>query len=239
MARRYEIKSVLEIPAGGERAMPSIYSLGFGLAGCRVTLVNGMEEFLYAWKKLGIDNLVEIHHCEDLLNTDLEDNSYDFVWNFACYAHFQNPGEMLNEMVRLSRKYVAIFNPNAYNPGYLSHRVAHLLAKVPWTHGDTTFFSPRKTKRFLSNHGLTIVKVGVLDCPPWPDSVGFRDIRLHRLKRNLSKLNWYARYLDYTCDGTFPKWIKAVNIFESIPVPLLVKFLYSHIFYVIAQKGNT
>lgn len=36
--RKYRIGSVLEVPASGSKAMPSIYSLGFAKLGCNVTL---------------------------------------------------------------------------------------------------------------------------------------------------------------------------------------------------------
>jgi len=44
LVMKYNISSVLEIPAKGEKAMPSIYSIAFGEAGCDVTLVNAEEK---------------------------------------------------------------------------------------------------------------------------------------------------------------------------------------------------
>ena len=43
IVRERGVKSVLEIPARGEKAMPSIYSIALAEAGCDVTLVNPEE----------------------------------------------------------------------------------------------------------------------------------------------------------------------------------------------------
>ena len=40
LVREHDIQRVLEIPAKGEKAMPSICSLSFARLGCDVTLVN-------------------------------------------------------------------------------------------------------------------------------------------------------------------------------------------------------
>lgn len=44
LACKYKIEHVAEIPAIGAKAMPSLYSLGWALAGCHVTLINGDPE---------------------------------------------------------------------------------------------------------------------------------------------------------------------------------------------------
>lgn len=236
IVKKYRIQNALEIPALGIKAMPSIYSIGLGLAGCRVTLVNGKDTSLQVWKKLGIGDLVDIHYCRDIRNTGLADNKYDFVWNFASFSTLDEKEKVFQEMTRISRKYIAIFSPNSYNPGYYSHRFAHLLSKIPWSHGDVTFYSPRKTAKFMQHPGLKILDIGVLDSPPWPDSIGFRDIRLHRMRTDLNQINWHSKYVDYLSESRFPTWIKALYMFERIPVPLFIKYFYSHLFYVIARK---
>ena len=60
MVADYHIHSVLELPGGGIKAMPSIYSISMGLAGCNVTLVNGEKISLGVWKKLGIEDRISL-----------------------------------------------------------------------------------------------------------------------------------------------------------------------------------
>jgi hypothetical protein len=236
LVKKYGIRSAAEIPAVGVKAMPSIYSIGLGLSGCKVTLVNGEKKSLSVWDKLGMLDLVEIYQCDEIHNTGLDSDKYDFVWNFASFSTLDRKENVAQEMIRISKKYVAIFSPNCYNPGYLSHRTAHRLAKIPWSHGDVNFYSPRSTTSFLRSQGLKIVDLGVFDTPPWPDSIGFRDIRLHKMQDELHHVQWRSRYIDYLSNNKYPGWIKALHAFERIPVPLHLKFFYAHLFYVVGEK---
>ena len=54
MTRELGLKRVVEMPSHGAKAAGSLYSIGFGLSGCEVTLVNPEMEMLYGWKELGI-----------------------------------------------------------------------------------------------------------------------------------------------------------------------------------------
>lgn len=236
LVRRYNIKNVLEIPALGAKAMPSIYSLGFGMAGCNVTLMNAEESRISVWDKLGLKNNVTLKRCADIEHTELEDNSYDFVWNFAALPTLENPRAVLTEMKRISRKYVAVFSANGFNVGFPIHRLVHKFTGIPWTHGNLKFNYPGKVKRFFMENGLKRCKFGVVDCPPWPDSLGFRDVRLHRSHKDLRTVDWHSNTVDYMLEGKYPKWIKMVYCFESIPVPRILKLPYSHIFYVLGRK---
>lgn len=236
-ARKYHIKNVLEIPASGAKAMPSLYSLGFGMAGCNVTLMNGEESRRNVWKKLGLEDNVTFERCENIEQTALKDNSFDFVWNFATFPLFQNPHAVLAEMTRVSRKYVAVFSVNAYNIGFPIHRLVHKYTKIPWTHGNIEFNYPGKVKKFFQDSGLKNIEIGVVDCPPWPDSLGFRDVRLHRSSANLTRLEWHSKLVDDLHNNQVPLWIRVVYFWERIPVLLIFKYLYSHIFFVLGEKN--
>ena len=56
---KHDIKTVLEMPAHGAKAMPSIYSLGFGMCAQKITLVNGNPKYISEWKKIGAAHKIE------------------------------------------------------------------------------------------------------------------------------------------------------------------------------------
>ncbi len=52
------LKNIVEMPSHGAKANGSLCSIGFGLAGCNVTLVNPEIDMMYGWKQLGIGGRV-------------------------------------------------------------------------------------------------------------------------------------------------------------------------------------
>ena len=48
-ARSLQLKTIVEMPSHGAKAAGSLYSIGFGLAGCQVTLVNPEMDMLKGW----------------------------------------------------------------------------------------------------------------------------------------------------------------------------------------------
>ena len=233
LVRRHGIRSVVEMPAKGEKAMPSIYSLPFGRAGCDVTLVNAEPKSRWAWEKL--DFPVRYHECDDLEQTGL-DPGYDLVWNFMQLSQHENKAALVAEMTRLSKRYVMFVAVNRFNPGFFSHRMVHRYFKVPWTHGDVGFMNVFHVQRYFRDQGLSIVRSGVVDCPPYPDSLGFRDMRLHRLNVDLNKIDWDSRSLDWMKSGRYPLKIKLLYLAEQLPLPWVIKLLYAHLFWVLAEK---
>ena len=234
LAKKYNIKTVLEIPASGVKAMPSIYSLGFGEAGCEVTLVNPSKKSREIWKELGFNvNFAEVN---DITKTDFKDNEFDFVWNFAIFPEIDNKQALLKEMKRVSNNYVAVFAVNGYNVGSYVHRFLHKLKKIPWTHGDKKLLYYQNLKKVFLESNIQVSKVGVVDTPPWPDSIGFRDLRLHRMKVDFKDVDWESNTKDYLKNKKYPLWIKLIYLFESLPVPFHIKLLYAHIYYMIGRK---
>ena len=69
-----------------------------------------------------------------------------------------------------------------------------------------------------------------------PSSLGFRDIRLHRMNVDIDKIDWHPTIVDYIKQRNYPIWIKAIWAFEKLPVPMIVKLPYSHLFYVLGNK---
>jgi hypothetical protein len=234
LLRERGIRSVVEIPARGEKAMPSLYSLAFGEAGCAVTLVNAQEKSKRAWTELGYP--VTHHECRDVTRSGLPGAAFDLVWNFMTLAQHGRRDELVREMMRLSRRYLLFIAVNRFNPGFLSHRMAHRLGRVPWNHGDIRFMSPFRVKRYLRGLGLRVIRTGLVDTPPYPDSLGFRDMRLHRKNVDLNTIDWESRTVSWMKTGRYPTKLKLLYLFERVPLPFPLKLLYAHLFYVLAEK---
>ncbi|MEM7396643.1 MAG: methyltransferase domain-containing protein, partial [Verrucomicrobiota bacterium] len=113
MVERHGIKSVLEIPAKGEKAMPSLYSIPFGQHGCEVSLVNPEEKSKWAWEKLGYP--VTYHEFDPVEKTDFDDGSFDLVWNFMSLSQYDRKDALVEEMKRVSRKYILFIAVNRFN----------------------------------------------------------------------------------------------------------------------------
>jgi len=235
LAKKYRIKTVLEMPAIGAKAAPSLYSIDLALAGCKLTLVNGDRKSLRFYEDLGVGENVEFIEVDSLHEMPLPSKSYDLVWNFAFIPNYPEKELLVREMSRLSNGYISIFSVNRLNIGFPMHRFAHRYAKIPWTHGDISFNSPSFVKNFFRSNDLSVVESGVVDCPPWPDSIGFRDIRLHRSNTDFKNVDWEVPYLKYINDG-IPNWVKGLYVLEKLPLPMTLKYLYSHIFYVIGKS---
>ena len=236
LVKKYNLRECLELPAFGAKAMPSIYSVGLGKAGANVTLVNPANSAKSSWEIVNLEDRMTESFQDDLHNTTFSDNSFDWVWNFAYFPSDSDHIALLKEMERISRRYVAIFSVNGRNIGAYIHRILHRMLKIPWTHGDVNFNFPNRLKRFMEEQGLRIVEKGVVDCPFWPDSLGFRDVRLHRQGVVEMETEWQSNTLEWMKTGNYPSWIHAVYVFESIPMPLIIKYIYAHIFYIIGEK---
>lgn len=235
-AKKYAIKSVLEMPAHGAKAMPSIYSIGFAKEVEKITLVNGNSRYALEWEKIDATAQVEWLENDEIENLNLSSNMYDFVWNFAYITSSPNPDKLIDEMKRVSKKYVCIFSVNAGNIGFPIHRLVHKKTGIPWTHGDIRYNNRHFIKEKMKEHGLRIVENGFVDCPIWPDSLGFRDVRLHRMNVDFNKMEWEAPYIDMLVSNSFPLWMKAVYVIERLPLPKFIKSIYSHINYTLAEK---
>ena len=105
-AEKYNINTVLESPSIGAKAAASLYSLGFSLHGCDVTLVNPEEEMMSGWDTLKLRDKVSTVNVGDYTKLPYDDNSFDMSWNFVTFANQPDPQAWANEMARVSKDYV-------------------------------------------------------------------------------------------------------------------------------------
>jgi hypothetical protein len=234
LIKKRNIRTILELPAGGIKAMPSIYSLAFGEAGCEVTLANASSEGRKVWQDLGYR--AKFIDCADISKTYIRSDSFDLVWNFYTLSVQKNYGAVLEEMRRISRKYVLLVLVNGYNVGSPIHQALHKFNRVPWTHGDKRFLYPGFTKNLFRRQRLAVRETGVVDAPPWPDTCGFRDMRLHKLNIDPQNTKWHSKTINYIKCGRYPSWIYFLYALECLPLPWQLKLLNAHLYYVLGEK---
>lgn len=261
MIEKYKISTVLEMPTNGVMGIPGINSLMFAKLGCEVTVAHPSEEFLDTarriWDAFGLKaNFVK----SEWINSEFGDDSFDLVWNFCVYGHFDEPEQVIREMLRVSQGYIFVEFQNILNPGFHIHRLQHFLQKEHWDHGDPGKLKYANVRKAIEAFRGTLVEVGGLDMPPWPDipinlkdmfSKGAPDVDLSkevdkdpadelRPKVNLKELNEIVSNIQDPEAGS-EKTERTLRLFKSWynliekPAPLLLKKAYAHHLYVIAE----
>lgn len=239
LLRRYPIRRVLEYPAEGSKAMPSIYSLALGARGCNVTLVNPEPQGIEVWERLGLSDRLEIVEVDDLGASGLESGGWDLVWNFVTVGFREDFAAILGEMGRLSRGQVMTVHCNAYNWGYPWHRLLHRVLRLEWTHGQTDYFWPHRVRQAYEAGGLVPRETGLLDMPWWPDPPGFRDVRLHLSGGDqVEDFDWSAPIEDFYRTREVALPLRVLSRIEAGPVPAPIRWVFSHLFYVLASAPH-
>jgi hypothetical protein len=233
LTSQLNLHSVVEMPASGAKAMSSLYSLGFALAGCRVALVNADPEAIKLWYQLDLGDRLTLLREDEIERECATGHCWDLCWNFAVLPTAENPEALIQRMANLSRHWLLVIGVNRFNVGFPFHRAVHRRHQIPWTHGDLRFLSPFSTFAFFQSLGFKEIRWGLVDCPPWPDSLGFRDLRLHRRPESLFR--WHSPYLEHLRNGKFPRWMQAVYGLERLPLPIRLKLPYAHLFYVLCR----
>ncbi len=242
-AARLHLKKIVEMPSHGAKAAGSLYSIGFGMAGCDVTLVNPEPEMMYGWKELDMDDKVEtVFLPSGVYSSGFKDNSFNLAWNFVTWTELEYPDRYLLEMKRISDSYVLLVTCNNFQPGYPWHRLIHKIFRFPWTHGKVELNNISKVKNMFRHTGLKIIEYGAIDSPGWPDPSGPRDIRLHKKygKKNemetIKKPDWEVPIIQYAKSEKFPFWMRALGIWDMAFRKGVFKLPVSHLFYVLGKK---
>lgn len=238
LVRERGIKTSLELPADGAKAMPGIYSLALARAGVDVHLFNPEPQALELWDRLGLMDRVTVIEGDDPRNTGLDPAQFDLVWNFVSVGFRSDFDRIMAEMVRTSKRYVMTVHCNGYNWGYPWHRFLHWALKLDWNHGETAYFFPRRVREVYRSLGAEPIDFGLLDMPWWPDPPGFRDVRLHLSGGDIVEdFDWRAPIEDIYATGEKPPGLRVLSRIEDLPViPRPVRFVFSHLFFQLGEK---
>ncbi len=153
------------------------------------------------------------------------------------------PAALLRELVRVSRRVVFVAVPNRVQVGYLLRK--HLLERDFVNHVDESWADIGRVRSVLEGAGLRIVRQGVLDVPPWPDTVMPAAQVLERLGVRSKKLqtqfggeSWQWSTMDYYL-GRQPDLYRRVMRYawlDRAPIPWQLKAVWAHHRYVVGVK---
>jgi hypothetical protein len=234
LTHELKLRSVVEMPSHGAKAAGSLYSIGFALAGCDVTLVNPEPEMLSAWTDLGLEDRLRTVEEADSSSTRFDSGQFDLSWNFVTWTELADPQVYLREMRRISRSHVLLITCNNVQPGYPWHRLLHRLYGFPWTHGQVRYNYVWTVRRLFREAGLRVREYGAIDTPGWPDPSGPRDIRLHRrFGSPTEKPRWEVPIVEYARENRFPRWMQLLGQWDMALRKGLFKLPMSHLFYVL------
>jgi len=97
------------------------------------------------------------------------DRSFDLTWQWAGLWYIADPAGLLRELARTSRKLVFVAMPNNLQVGYWMRKL--VLDREFFAAHDETWTDIGRIRRILEAEGVKIIEEGVLDTPPWPDTV--------------------------------------------------------------------
>ena len=248
VAGRYAIHAVLEGPGDGVAGIPGIHSISLARRGCEVTVtLGGTAEVTLArraWAAQGClaqGDFVCVHG----LTLPFPSRRFDLVWNFNRLS-FLNPQALVAEMIRLSRRYVALMVPNRRNYGFPARRLYHHRTGLPWTYGDTTVMTPGAVRSLLEQAGLRVLEARWLDVPWWPDiidPVAWLKAMIPGASRLLSGdrrdgYRWEPDglpYFDPVAYADLHRWMRRLGWMERT-WPGLFQMPFAHHFAVLAEK---
>lgn len=248
LTRQHNIQSVLEAPLFGMAGVSGINSYALAQHGCQVTLVDNNWERLTGvqriWDKL--QTPVNLVWHPDFSHLPFDDNSFDLAWEWAGLWYLPDAAGLLQELVRVSRKLVFVAMPNNLQVGYLLRK--YLIDRDFFNTIDERWVDMSRVKQALQTHNLNIIDEGVLDVPPWPDTVMPAAEVLKRLKLNHPKLearfsgnDWTWSTMDYYL-GHKPELYDEVMRYawlDRINLPWQLKLIWAHHHYLLGRVPAT
>lgn len=238
---KYRIRTVLEAPIYGMAGVSGINSVMLARKGVQVTLVDDNAERLDGvrsiWRELKLDATF-LNHA-DFAHLPLPDGSFDLVWNWAALWYLDDVQGSLRELARVSGNLIFVAMPNRAQVGYLIRK--YILERDFVRYVDEAWANIGRVKKSLNDAGCTIIDEGVLDIPPWPDTVMPASLVLEKIGIRSNKFDgdaWNWSTMDYYL-GKRPE-LKAMMdryaFLERAPLPWQIKSVWAHHRYIVARK---
>ncbi len=244
---RSGIHTVLEAPIFGMAGVSGINSVRLAQRGCAVTLVDENPDRLAGveriWGELDLRATLICH--SDFAHLPFPDHSFDLTWEWAGLWYLPDAEGLLKELARVSRKVVFVAMPNRIQVGYFMRK--YLLEREFVHYVDESWANIDRIRRVLTAANVEIVEQGVLDVPPWPDTVMPAAQVLQRLGIKSKKLDaqftgagWNWSTMDYYL-GRRPELkaqIDRYTFLEHAPIPWQIKAIWAHHRYLLGKVSS-
>ena len=246
----YDFTTVLEGSADGMAGIKGINSLPLAKLNCKVTVNLPVEGQIELAKRVfeKHDKRAEFYSGKDF-SLDFPDSSFELVWNF-CIAHILDTNKLIDEMVRVSSRYVLIIVPNGLNYGFFIHWLDHLITGERWNHGNIKYMNINIIEKELKKRGLLTLETFLVDVPFWPDIdkpiemvagdfLPFTgNFMKERAKKRYSNTCYEVHNLPYFSNAPeFQRLMNKLGFIEKY-FPYFLKIFFAHHNGIIAEKTN-
>lgn len=244
LIRRSNIHTVAEVPLESY-GIVGAGSLIFTQLGCDVTMVSDDQELLNRAQALmkfnGVTDAKFLH--SPLIPLELEDNAYDFTWNFDELLPLEEKEAFLAEQCRISKAAFVVV-PSAYSYGQVMHYLYHKLTRTTCMHaGPRSWMYRKPIREAMKRNGMDVVKEGIIDVPWWPSFpelpnmvrslLGRETVQVD--KRGIPEANPnYVRPEDLPATQKRVRRSGIVELGRYWPKP--VKYFFAHNIYVLGCK---
>lgn len=242
---RYGFVNVIEAPLYGMAGVSGINSVALARIKTPITLVDDNAERLAGvqriWGELGLT--AQFACVDDWSKLPFPDHSFELAWNWAAIWHLEDPAALLGELVRVSNKLVFVAVPNPVQVGYQVRK--HIVEPEFVKEIDERWTNIARVRQTLEGLGIKILEQGVLDTPPWPDTVMPASqllrrlgIRSKRLQDKFTGAGWRWSIMDYYLDrdpDLYPRVMKYSRL-ERWRLPWQLKQIWSHHRWVLGKK---
>ncbi len=239
LCRSEGIETVLEAPIYGMAGVSGINSAMLARAGYRVTLVDDTPDraahVRRIWSELGLTADMMVISPDRWSSLPWPDRHFDLTWNWAALWYLPDAAGLLRELVRLSRHLIFIAMPNTLQVGYWLRKF--VLDRDFFRTVDERWADMGRIRRVLEASGARILDTGVLDVPPWPDTVmpagevlKRLGVRSRRLQARFSSNGWHWSTMAYYT-GAQPELRARVLRYawlDHAPWPWQLKAVWAH-----------
>jgi len=215
------------------------YNEGLGLVYERFILNDFLEDLR---QEHGLESVLVQVQPDGWGELPFEDGQFDMAWTWAALWYIQDPAALLNELARVSRKLVFVAMPNNIQVGYWMRKL--VIDREFFQNHDESWTHIGRIRRILESAGIEIIQQGVLDVPPWPDTVMPANEVLKRLGIRSSKLeerftgdDWHWSTMAYYM-GEQPDLRERVMKYawlDHAKLPWQIKSIWAHHRYLLGQ----